>query len=130
MDIQKKKKTLMQKQQYELQNQQLKEMLEIVKSQEDKEKIKELEAEQEMLQSMVEALSNKERTANDELVEARKAAIEVRLFPACKDFIIRVEIKPWILTCIPSVFFCFFVFLGLVYPPFLAIFNAPFELHP
>lgn len=77
MDIQSKKKMLMRKQQYELQNQQVKEMLEIVKSQEDKEKIQELEAEQEMLQDMVEALSKKERTANDELEEARKAANEV-----------------------------------------------------
>lgn len=111
MDIQKKKKNLMQKQQYELQNQQLKEMLEIVKAQEDKEKIKELEAEQEMLQSMVEALSNKERTANDELVEARKAAIEVRLFPGCKDscahsFIISVEIKT-LDTHMHTLRFCF-----------------------
>jgi len=79
MDIQSKKKMLMRKQQYELQNQQVKEMLEIVKSQEDKEKIQELEAEQEMLQDMVEALSKKERTANDELEDARKAANEVRV---------------------------------------------------
>jgi len=80
MDIQSKKKKLMRKQQYELQNQQVKEMLEIVKSREDKDKIQELESEQELLQNMVEALSKKERTANDELEDARKAANEVSEF--------------------------------------------------
>lgn len=85
MDIQSKKKKLMRKQQIELQNQQVKEMLEIFKSQQDKEKIQELESEQEMLQSIVNALSEKERTANDELEDARKVAIEVSVSLTYKD---------------------------------------------
>ncbi|KAG0564178.1 hypothetical protein KC19_8G089600 [Ceratodon purpureus] len=78
MDVQSKKKNLMRKQQLELQNQQAKEMLEIAKSTEtDKEKIADLEEEQELLQAMVNALTQKERTANDQLQEARKVAIDV-----------------------------------------------------
>ena len=82
MDVQSKKKYLMRKQQLELQNQQAKEMLEIAKTTEtDKEKIADLEEEQEALQVMVNTLLKKERAANDQLQDARKVAIEVSNSP-------------------------------------------------
>lgn len=78
MAVQDQKKKLMERQQLELQKQHVKEMLEIEKTKEtDKERIAELEEEQEGLQEMVNALSLKERTANDFLEEARKVAVQV-----------------------------------------------------
>jgi len=78
MAVQDQKKKLMERQQLELQKQHVKEMLEIEKSNEtDKDRIAELEEEQESLQDMVNALSKKERTANDLLEDARKVAIHV-----------------------------------------------------
>lgn len=78
MAVQDQKKKLMERQQLELQKQHVQEMLEIEKSNEtDKDRIAELESEQELLQDMVNALSQKERTANDLLEEARKVAVQV-----------------------------------------------------
>lgn len=76
--VQKKKMELMQKQLLELEKHQVKGLLEMEKSEEsNKDKIAELEAELEMNQVMVNALSTKERTANEELEEARKVALDV-----------------------------------------------------
>uniref|UniRef100_A0A7I4CCJ2 Factor of DNA methylation 1-5/IDN2 domain-containing protein n=1 Tax=Physcomitrium patens TaxID=3218 RepID=A0A7I4CCJ2_PHYPA len=76
--VQKKKMELMQKQLLELEKHQVKGLLEMEKSEEsNKDKIAELEAELEMNQVMVNALSTKERTANEELEEARKVALDL-----------------------------------------------------
>ena len=93
MDVQSKKKSLMRKHQLELQNQQAKEMLEIAKSTEtDREKIADLEQEQAVLQDLVNALTQKERTANDQLQEARKVAIEVSIsYKRCEQFYINLS---------------------------------------
>jgi hypothetical protein len=78
MAVQDQKKKLMERQQLELQKQHVKEMLEIEKSNEtDKERIAELEEEMDMLQDTVNALSQKERNANDLLEDARKVAVTV-----------------------------------------------------
>ena len=78
MAVQYQKKQLMERQQLELQKQHVKEMLEIEKSNEtDKDRIAELESELEGIQEMSNALVLKEREANDQLEEARKAACQV-----------------------------------------------------
>ena len=80
--VQTQKKQLMERQQLELHKQQVQEMLEIEKSSEtDKERISELECELESIQEMSSALMTKERAANDQLEEARKAAVQVK--PIC-----------------------------------------------
>lgn len=82
MAVQNQKKQLMERQQLELLKQHVKEMLEIEKSSEtDKERIAELESELESIQEMSNAVVMKERAANDQLEEARKAACQVNGSP-------------------------------------------------
>ena len=72
---------LLHKQNLELQKQHVKELLEIEKSREsDSAIIEDLQSREETLQSLVTTLTIKERSANDELEEARKAAVDVSLF--------------------------------------------------
>jgi len=69
---------LLHKQNLELQKQHVKELLEIEKSREsDTAIIEDLQSREEMLQDTVNTLTIKERSANDELEEARKAAVDV-----------------------------------------------------
>lgn len=76
---------LLHKQNLELQKQHVKELLEIEKSREsDTAIIEDLQSQQEMLQETVNTLMIKERSANDELEEARKAAVEVSSFICIK----------------------------------------------
>lgn len=78
MAVQNQKKQLMERQQLELQKQHVTEMLEIEKSNEtDKDRIAELESELESILGTTNALMMKERAANDQLEEARKAAVKV-----------------------------------------------------
>lgn len=76
---------LLHKQNLELQKQHVKELLEIEKSREsDSATIEDLQSREEMLQETVNTLMIKERSANDELEEARKAAVEVSPFISIK----------------------------------------------
>ena len=82
MAVQTQKRQLMERQQLELQKQHVKELLEIEKSSEtDKDRIADLESELESLQDMSNSLMMKEREANDQLEEARKAACQVKCSP-------------------------------------------------
>ena len=82
MAVQHQKKQLMERQQLELQKQHVKEMLEIENgsSETDKDRIAELESELEDIHEMSNALMQKEREANDQLEDARKAALQVNCF--------------------------------------------------
>lgn len=91
---------LLHKQNLELQKQHVKELLEIEKSREsDTAIIEDLQSREEMLQETVNTLTIKERSANDELEEARKVAVEVSPFISIRNPLVAANLDLDYLSC-------------------------------